>query len=266
MLGSPKRSALISACLHAGAIVLIVTLTTVPNNPITKPLMDRIFTPVDVPPHQPMAAREHHGGGGGGQHDLTPARFGQLARFSPREFVAPTTHPTETQPPLMMEPTILADALPNIQPIDFSKLGNPAGVHYGTSGGTGKDGGIGDGGKGGGVGDKNGPGYGNGDGPDSITTQGSGSGGRLTAPVLLFQTQPEYSEDARRARMQGTVVVRIEIDAQGRPRDPRVLQSLGLGLDERAVDTVMRWKFKAATRDGRPIAATAMIEVTFRLL
>lgn len=266
MLGSPKRSALISACLHAGAIVLIVALTSVPNAVITKHLTDRLFVPLDVAPYRPLTLREHRGGGGGGQRDPLPARYGQLPRFAPREFVAPTTHRPESTAPLMMEPTILAEPSANIQMIDLSKLGSPNGVHSGDSGGNGSGGGIGDYGKGGGVGDKNGPGYGLGDGPDGITTEGSGSGGQVTAPVLLFKTEPEYSEDARRAKLQGTVMLRIEIDARGRPRNPRVMQSLGLGLDERAVDTVMRWKFRAATRNGRPVASIATVEIFFRLL
>ena len=88
----------------------------------------------------------------------------------------------------------------------------------------------------------------------------------MTNPVLLWKTEPEYSEEARRAKYQGTVVLRIEIDQQGRPRNPKVLQSLGLGLDERAVETVLKWKFKPATQDGKPVVSIATIEVSFRLL
>src|SRR5271169_5865667 len=109
--------------------------------------MDRLFVPLDVTPFRPVTPHEHHGGGGGGQRDPMPARYGQLPRFATHEFVAPTTHPTETHPAIMMEPTILAEPTANIQMVDLEKLGSPAGVHYGNSGGNGSGGGIGDNGK-----------------------------------------------------------------------------------------------------------------------
>jgi periplasmic protein TonB len=259
-----RGSTLISACLHAGAIVLIVSLTRVPDS-IRQRVAQHLFIPLDLTPFRTVLPRAQHGGGGGGQRDATPARFGMLPRLAPREFVAPTTHPPAAPAPIMFEPAILGDAPPPLQPIDLSKLGSPTGVHGGDSGGRGSGNGIGDG-DGGGVGDKAGPGYG--DGPDGVGTEGGPGGPQLhtTAPVLLWKTEPEYSEDARRAKLQGMVVVRIQIDAEGRPRNPKVLQSLGLGLDERATDTVMHWKFRAATRNGRPVPSVATVEVSFRLL
>jgi len=267
MSGSPKSSALISACLHAGAIVLIVSVTSVPSK-IAVHLPDRRFTPLVLPQYRALVPRPHDGGGGGGQHDLTPARFGQLPRLATHEFVAPTTHPPRSEAQIMIEPALLAADPPlNQAKIDISLLGSPSGVHFGDSGGRGDGGGIGDGHHGG-VGDHSGPGSGPKDGEGVGWSGGPGGGGsgKITAPVLLWKTEPEYSEEARRAKYQGTVVLRIEIDQQGKPCNAKVLQSLGLGLDERAVDTVMKWKFKAAMQDGKPVVSVATIEVSFRLL
>ena len=87
-----------------------------------------------------------------------------------------------------------------------------------------------------------------------------------TAPVLSFKREPEYSEDARKVKLQGVVILVIEVDAQGEPRNIRVEKGLGLGLDEKAVEAVKSWRFRPATRNGKPVTALARIEVTFRLL
>lgn len=66
--------------------------------------------------------------------------------------------------------------------------------------------------------------------------------------------------------MQGTVVLSIVVTASGQVTGVRVVHSLGLGLDERAIEAVRQWKFRAATVDGRPVATQAVVEVSFRLL
>ena len=78
--------------------------------------------------------------------------------------------------------------------------------------------------------------------------------GVVTAPVLLWKNEPEYTEDARKAKLQGTVMLRIEIDARGQVRNFAVLHSLGLGLDERAVESVRRWRFRPGYANGKPAA------------
>jgi TonB family protein len=87
-----------------------------------------------------------------------------------------------------------------------------------------------------------------------------------SAPVLLFKVEPEYSDEARRAKITGSVVLEVEVDENGRPRNIRVVQSLGLGLDEQAAAAVARWRFRPAMRAGRPAAHPAVIEVNFHLL
>jgi TonB family protein len=91
-------------------------------------------------------------------------------------------------------------------------------------------------------------------------------GGGVSTPIAIYQPQPAYSEEARKAKYQGTVALQIVVDAQGNVnRDVRVVKSLGLGLDEKAVETVRKWKFKPAMRNGVPVAVRAFVEFSFRL-
>jgi len=131
------------------------------------------------------------------------------------------------------------------------------------SNGTGSGGGIGSGTDGG-----VGSGYGPGVGPGHAGGIGGGVfhvGGGVTAPRALYQPDPEYSEEARRAKFQGVVVLNVVIGPDGRPRDLRVARSLGMGLDEKAIEAVRQWKFAPATKDGHPVAVQVGIEVAFRL-
>ena len=86
------------------------------------------------------------------------------------------------------------------------------------------------------------------------------------APVLIFKKEPEYSEAARKAKYQGTVLLDMDVDDSGLPVNVRVARSLGLGLDEQAIDAVKLWRFRPATKGGKPIAAQTQVEVIFRLL
>jgi TonB family protein len=90
--------------------------------------------------------------------------------------------------------------------------------------------------------------------------------GGVTAPVLLYKTQPDYTEEARKAKYQGTVLLYIEVDPSGKATNIRVQRSLGLGLDEKAIEAVKQWKFKPGYRDGNPVPVSATIEVNFRTL
>jgi protein TonB len=90
-------------------------------------------------------------------------------------------------------------------------------------------------------------------------------GGGVSAPKELYAPEPEYSEEARKAKYQGTCVLYVIVGADGRPRDLRVARSLGLGLDEKAIDAVKTWKFEPAMKDGKPVAVAISVEVEFRL-
>jgi TonB family protein len=88
----------------------------------------------------------------------------------------------------------------------------------------------------------------------------------VTAPVLISKTEPEYSEAARKAKHQGTIVLDVEIDETGNVIGVHVLKSLGLGLDEKAVEAVQQWKFRPGMKSGNPVPVETSVEVSFRLL
>jgi TonB family protein len=77
--------------------------------------------------------------------------------------------------------------------------------------------------------------------------------------------EPEYSEEARKAKYQGTVILYVEISPGGRAVNPRVVRSLGLGLDEKAIEAVRKWEFRPGYKDGKAVTVVATIEVNFRL-
>ena len=141
-----------------------------------------------------------------------------------------------------------------------TQIGDPLGQLGPASGGPGGPFGIGDG-HGQGIGDKNGPGPGGRTGPPNYRELGI-----TVEPRIIHSEEPEYSEEARKARYQGTVLLAIEIGANGRVSNIRVLRGLGLGLDEKAMAAVEKWIFKPAMAAGRPIAAPAQVSVTFHLL
>ena len=91
-------------------------------------------------------------------------------------------------------------------------------------------------------------------------------GNGVAAPILLHKTEPQYSEEARAAKYQGTVVLYVEIGTDGRASNLELMKSIGLGLDEKAAQAVMNWKFQPGKRDGTPVRVSATIEVNFRLL
>lgn len=88
----------------------------------------------------------------------------------------------------------------------------------------------------------------------------------VTPPQLVYKVEPEFSEEARKAKYQGVVVLAIEVDASGNVRNIRVRQSLGLGLDEKAVDAVSRWRFRPGVVNGKPVTTEAVVQVSFQLL
>ena len=91
-------------------------------------------------------------------------------------------------------------------------------------------------------------------------------GGGVTAPVVLHKMEPEYTEEGRVAKYQGSVVLAVEIDPNGVAQNIRIVKGLGFGLDENAVTAVQQWRFQPATKDGAAVTVQASIEVNFRLL
>ncbi|MGA3027199.1 MAG: TonB family protein [Bryobacteraceae bacterium] len=91
-------------------------------------------------------------------------------------------------------------------------------------------------------------------------------GNGVSQPIPIYRPDPDYSEEARSARYQGTVIVALVVDEKGNPRDVRVVKALGLGLDQKAIEAVKKWRFRPGMKDGHPVRVIAQIEVNFRLL
>jgi len=261
--GSFATSVLVQCGLVALA-VLLGTNKTVQN--VVKHTATNVFAPTDLTPMptQPIKKQAMGGGGGGGDNSPLPPSKGRLPKPSLKQFTPPVAVINNENPRLMMEPTILAPpdtVLPNVNMAQygdpFAKMGPP-------SNGPGSGGGIGTG-RGGGVGSGDGGGYGPGHGGGF----GGGAykiGGGVSAPVPIFKVEPEYSEEARKAKFQGTVLLAIVVDETGKTSNVRVLRTLGMGLDEKAIEAVQKWRFRPGYREGKPVPVMANVEVNFRLL
>jgi TonB family protein len=92
------------------------------------------------------------------------------------------------------------------------------------------------------------------------------TGGDVMPPTVLLKRDPQYTEEARSAKYQGTVLLGVEIEPDGMAHNIRVVRSLGLGLDEKAIEAVRQWQFKPGTKGGQPVTVAATIEVNFKLL
>ncbi len=118
------------------------------------------------------------------------------------------------------------------------------------------------GGGGGGVGSGNGPGVGPGKG-GGIGGGVYRVGGGVSAPRAVYAPDAEYSNEAREAKVEGSVLLWLIVGPNGRPRDIRVARSLNAGLDQKAIEALRKWKFQPAMKDGQPIAAQISVEVIF---
>ncbi|MGC2694507.1 MAG: energy transducer TonB [Candidatus Angelobacter sp.] len=88
---------------------------------------------------------------------------------------------------------------------------------------------------------------------------------KLLPPQATYTPEPAFSEEARRARFQGTVVLRIVVDKLGNVARVRLEHALGHGLDENAMEGVKIWRFRPTTRNGEPVAVEMHVEVSFNL-
>jgi TonB family protein len=256
--GQEKRAGISSLLIHVTVIALLLVVGT--NKTVQKAIKDQItLIAPDLAPLKPMK-KDAGGGGGGGDRSPTPPSKGKLPRLADKQFVPPMAVHMEN-PKLPMEPTLIAQSVPNV---DMNVMGDPLAKSGIASNGPGSGGGIGSG-PGGGVGSGRGPGYG----PGSGGGMGGGAyriGGGVSAPTVLLKVEPEYSEEARKAKFQGTVILFVVVDEHGNPRDLRVIRPLGLGLDQKAIEAVEKWKFNPGKKDGKAVPVQATIEVNFRLL
>jgi len=248
-----------SAGIHAGAFALLMFGFSSPEVQRSIQRNVSLIAPVLTPflPDKPKAAA---GGGGGGAREMLPVSRGQAPKAAARQFVPPQI--TDHVPILAMEPSLTAP--PEMPQLAASNWGDPLARIVNGSNGSGAGGGMGSG-TGGGIG----PGGGAGVGPGNGGGVGGGVfrvGGGVSSPTVLAKVDPEYSEEARKAKFSGTVMLSVIVDAEGRARDVRVVRALGMGLDEKAIEAVQKWRFRPGMKDGKPVNVRAQIEVNFRLL
>jgi periplasmic protein TonB len=206
----------------------------------------------------PFHPKPSNGGNGGGTHDLIDPIEGRNPRLENTPITPPMV-PLIEHPKLEEDPAIAVNILPPDNPsmpsigvhnstnvtLDSNGPGGPHGIGTGTHGDYGPG---------------NGPGSGPGDG-NSIYSPGHG----VTAPVLVSAPSAEFSDEARRNKYQGVCLVSVVVDARGVPQNLHVTRALGMGLDEKAMEAIRRYRFKPGTKDGKPVAVQITVEVDFRL-
>ncbi len=263
-----KQSASVSLVVHILLLAGLIGLSIMGVKAVTeKPKETVTLIAPDLDPQLPITPKKNQtmaGGGGGGDRDKLQAPKGKLPKSAMEQITPPAMVIRNDNPKLPVEPTVvlppqikLANNMPNLgNPMSSIPSGPP-------SNGTGAGGGIGSG-YGGGVGSGTGPGVGPGRG-GGIGGGVFRVGGGVSAPRALDTPDPEYSEEARKAKYQGTVVLWLIVGPDGKPRDIKVARALGMGLDQKAIEAVRNWKFEPAMKDGKPVAVQINVEVNFRL-
>jgi TonB family protein len=241
---------LLSLIAHVGIVGFLIYVSTIAVNK-PKVIADNslLIEPIDL--SLPKMDVKSGGGGGGGTKAPTPASKGVLPKAADKQFVPPTPIITKAEPYLMAEPTIVAPQLANLLPVtDLLHMGDPNGLVGPPSAGEGTGGGIGAG---------TGHGVGTGDGPGAGPGSGGGFGGGVfrvggaggaSAPTCPVQPEPNYSDDARKAHIQGTVVLDSIIQKDGTIDVTGVSRSLGYGLDDEAKKVLKKWKCTPGKREA----------------
>jgi protein TonB len=244
-----KPAAAASVAFHGAAVLLLLSFRFYPP-PSPAPPAEIRFISLSAPPRFTPQS------GGGGQRQPLPASRGHAPKPEPRQFTIPPSMISNPSPQLTLQIALLE--APDVN-INSSDIGDPLGRIGAPSGGLGGPLGIGDLGSGG-VG--KGPG-----GPRQGTGTAARSNLKLTrAPQVIYQEEPEYSDEARKAHFEGTVILAFDVDISGRAVNIRVVRGVGLGLDEKAIAAVTRWKFRPAVAGDKTVIAPAEVQVTFRLL
>lgn len=258
-----------STVIHVLALTLMIVGTILAKRmvtAITQPQQQvELIAPAEDLPVLKPSKTQSGGGGGGGDRDKLQASQGRLPKQSMEQITPPVVVVRNEHPKLAVEPTIVVPPQVHLTQPNLPNLGDPL-SHLPSgppSNGTGSGGGIGSG-SGGGVGSGEGPGFGPGRGGGT----GGGVfrvGGGVSAPKAIYTPDPEYSEEARKAKYSGTCMLWLIVGPDGKPRDIRVARTLGLGLDEKAMEAVKNWRFEPAMKDGKPVAVMINVEVSFRL-
>jgi len=258
----------VSAVIHIAVVGLLVSGVFV-SHQITQKQTRQVVTLIAPSPDTytlPVAKKVVSGGGGGGDRDVLPAPKGHPPKAALQQITPPAIVMRNERPKLAVQPTVVAPPSVNVAENHMPNLGTATSAAMPAappSNGTGSGGGIGSG-SGGGVGVGHGPGVGSGIGGG----MGGGVyrvGGGISAPTAISAPDPNYTEEARRAKKQGTCVLWLIVDSTGHPRDIRVARGLGFGLDAKAIEAVKQWKFQPALKDGKPVDVQISVEVEFHL-
>ena len=245
--------------------VLLVAIFFVGRQVIKAVSKNLEATNIDVGVYAPKAPTQAGGGGGGGNHTVIDPTKGHLPKIVENPITPPQVKEFD-------KPKIAAPAAINVQQ-NIKLPDNPALPNIGvtqsanvriSAEGQGSGAGMGSG-SGGGLGSGNGNGYGPGTGGNA----GGGLyrvGGGVSAPVPLNTVDPQFSDEARRAKYQGVCLISMIVDVHGLPQDVRVVRPLGMGLDQKALEAVRQYRFKPAMKDGKtPVPVMITVEVNFRL-
>ena len=258
----------IALAVHIGITLLIFSpfLYSVVTKATANPVNNKLVTPIqlsDYTPKLPPGKDKAGGGGGGGERNPLPATRGKAPKFSLNQIAPPMVHPKVDS---NIQATLLGPPDLKIPSPNMDNYGDPLSKLMNDSGGPGGGSGIGSGtgtGIGSGEGGGLGPGSGGGTGGGAYRPGVNGVG----YPSCVYCPDPKYSEEARKAKYQGTVVLQAVITPDGRATEIQVVKGPGLGLEEKAVEAVKQWRFKPANGPGgKPVPVTVPIEVTFRLL
>jgi periplasmic protein TonB len=261
---------LVSAIVHIALIGLLISGVLVGHQVVqtmTPHETVKLIAPSPDSYTLPMTKKEVvSGGGGGGDRDKIPAPKGNLPKAALQQITPPAIVVRNEKPRLAVEPTVVVPPQVHIAENHMPNLGTasaPVMPSAPPSNGTGSGGGIGSG-SGGGVGVGHGPGVGAGSG-GGIGGGVYHVGGGISAPQAISTPDPEYTEEARRAKTQGTCVLWLIVDSTGRPRNIRVVHGLGYGLDAKALQAVQQWRFQPSLKDGKPVDVQISVEVAFHL-
>ena len=246
---SPQSVGIAALINIAAALLMMVQVhkVIVAKQAMTLATLEAPPLPKAPPKLQTMA-------GGGGQANAAPVSKGNPPKFAAEQLNPPKAPPLE-DPKVKIDPTVDVDPSLKMAHIDVSNIGMPNSPNIGSSMGNGHGAGLGSG-------------NGNGIGPGSGGNMGGGIrriGGGVAPPVVLFAPEPQFSEEARKAKVSGNVLVYLQVDANGKPTHVRVLRGIGLGLDEKAIEAVAQYKFKPAMENGKPVAVEMNVEVNFQI-
>jgi protein TonB len=262
----PSQAIALGVHIALTALIFSPILYSVVKKATANPVNNTLVTPLDISDYVmklPPGKDKAGGGGGGGERAQLPPTKGKLPKWSMTQIAPPMVH---TKPESKIEATLLGPPDLKIPSPNLDNYGDPLQKLVNGSGGPGGGSGIGTGtgtGIGSGEGGGLGPGAGGGTGGGYFRP---GTGG-VGYPSCAYCPDPKYSEEARKAKYQGTVVLQAVITADGRAIELQVVKGPGLGLEEKAVEAVKQWRFKPALGPGgKPVAVVVPIEVTFRLL